>query len=416
MHAVVVGAGVIGVCTAWYLRRRGLEVTVVDRCEDVARETSHGNAGVIAPAYVTPWAAPGMPRKVLSTLFAAESPVIFRPGASPAMWRWLRNWLRECDLERYRLNRARMQRVAFYSRDMLHQLRTELSIEYRQAQGYLQLLRTEREVHMGAPARAMLAEAAVPHRLLDAAGCRQLEPALEASTPLVAGLYLPDDESGSCADFTRALAGACRAAGVHFRFGTTVRGLAAGSGMVTGIDTDAGSIAADAVVVAGATGSVPLVAPLGIRLPIWPVKGYSITVPLREAAAGPRHALMDEAYKVAITPFGDRLRLAGTAELGGARLVLREKALRTLRKVGHDWFPKAADYAQAEPWVGARPMTPDGPPLLGPTPWRGLFLNVGHGSTGWAMACGSGKVVADVVAGHRPEISLDGLTLARLGH
>jgi len=414
MRVVVVGAGIIGVCTAWYLRRHGLDVTVVDRRDGVARETSHGNAGVIAPGYVTPWAAPGMPRKVLSYLFAAEAPVVFRPTASPALWRWLRAWLGECDLQRYRTNKSRMQRVAFYSRDQLHRLRDELDIDYRRAQGYLQLLRSDRDVALSGPARALLAENGVPHRMLTADECRALEPALEPSTPLAGALELPEDESGSCPDFAVALARHGEAAGVHFAFGRTVLGLTLDRGRAVGVETDIGAIAADAVVVAAAVQSVALLAPTGIRLPIWPVKGYSATMDLPDALLGPRRAMMDEAYKVAITPFGDRLRLAGTAEIGSTQLVVRDKAIRTLLRVGRDWFPKAARYEAAVTWAGARPMTPDGPPLLGPTHVPGLFLNVGHGSTGWAMACGSGKVVADVVAGREPEISLDGLTLARL--
>jgi D-amino-acid dehydrogenase len=414
MHVVVVGAGIVGTCTAWYLRRHGFEVTVLDRRDGVARETSHGNAGVIAPGYVTPWASPGMPRKVLSYLFAAEAPVVFRPTANPALWRWLRAWLGECELQRYRTNKSRMQRIAFYSRDQLHQLRDELGIEYRRAQGYLQLLRTEREVAMSGPARALLAENAVPHRLLSAEECHALEPALERSTPLAGALFLPEDESGSCPDFATALATHCEAAGVRFAFGRTMRGLQIEGARVTAVQTDTGPLAADAVVIAAAVESVALLAPAGIHLPIWPVKGYSATVALPDPTLGPRRAMIDEAYKVAITPFGDRLRLAGTAEIGSHAMVVRDKAIRTLLKVGRDWFPQAARYETAETWVGARPMTPDGPPLLGATPVRGLFLNVGHGSTGWAMACGSARVVADVVAGREPEIPMEGLTLARL--
>ncbi len=424
-RVAVVGAGIVGTCTAWYLRQRGFEVEVFERRDGVATETSWGNAGVIAPGYVTPWAAPGMPRKVASYLLAAEAPVLFRPVASAALARWLLRWLRECELARYRVNKSRMQRLAFYSRDALHALRAELSIDDGRRLGYLQLMRTGRDLAMAGPARALLEENGVPHRLLDAAQARALEPSLCGTTALAGALWLPQDESASCPDFARALAEAAARAGVRFGFGRTVRRIVVEGGRLRGLvatgDAATATPAAerldrfDAVVVAGAVDALPLLAEHGIRLPIWPVKGYSTTLPMPDPSAGPQHAMIDEAYKVAITPFPGRIRLAGTAEIGSPALVPRPAALRTLVKVGRDWFPDAARWDEATCWVGARPMTPDGPALLGATPIRGLFVNMGHGSTGWAMAAGSGKVVADVIAGRPPEIDLDGLTLARLG-
>ncbi|MCX7214303.1 MAG: FAD-dependent oxidoreductase [Burkholderiales bacterium] len=439
-HVAVIGGGIVGTCTAWYLGQHGFEVTVFERRDAVARETSWGNAGVVAPAYVMPWAAPGMPRKVLSYLFAAEAPVLFRPVASAALARWLAAWLGQCTLERYRLNKSRMQRLAFYSRDQLHSLRATLHIDDGMRQGYLQLMRSQQDLAMAAPAIAMLQEAGVPHRLLDAAACRQMEPALSVHTPLAGALHLPQDESASCPAFAQGLADAAIKAGVRFAFGHTVTRIRVEDGRATSLEIErapgerapgdpaqaatarqARSERAehllqrfDAVVVAGAVDSLPLLAEHRIRLPIWPVKGYSTSLPLPDPALGPRQAMIDEAYKVAITPLPGQIRLAGTAEIGSPRLVPRDAALRTLVKVGRDWFPTAADWASASCWVGARPMTPDGPALLGATPVGGLFINMGHGSTGWAMACGAGKVVADLVAGLRPEIDLDGLTIERL--
>ena len=413
MHVIVVGAGIIGVCSAHYLRQRGFEVTVIERRPGVAQETSFGNAGIVAPGYVTPWAAPGMPRKLLSQLFSSASPLLFRPNASLALWRWIARWLRECRLERYRVNRARMQRVAHYSRAQLHELRAQLGIKYEQTQGYMQLLRTDRDLAMLAPARAMLDESGVPYRMLEPAAVRELEPGLSPTAALAGGLWLPEDESGNCPIFAQAVRRAAEDDGVRFRFNLAVDALLREGDRVTGVLAGGRALAADAVLVAAANGSPGLLRPLGIRIPIYPVKGFSATVGLSAGAIGPQHALMDEAYKSAITPFANRMRIAGTAEIGDHELVLRGAALRTLIKVATDWFPGAARYSEAKFWVGARPMLPDGPPLLGPTPLKGLFLNVGHGSTGWAMACGSGRVLADVIAGAAPEIDLDGLTLER---
>lgn len=413
MHVIVVGGGIIGVTSAYYLRQQGHEVTVVERRGGVAQETSFGNAGVIAPGYVTPWASPGMPRKVLSYLFKAEAPVLFRPNANPALWRWLARWFSQCNLADFRINRGRMQRLALYSRDQLHALRDALSIEYERGQGYLQLFRSERDLAMSAPVRTMLDESGIRYDLLDPQRVREREPGLSPSTPLAAGLFLPDDESGNCPMFARHLRQIAEDDGVRFIFEQQVERIVFESGRASGVLVRDQKMPADAVLVAAACDSVSLLRQCGIRAPIYPVKGYSATVTLDSGAIGPQHALMDEAYKTAITPFGNRLRVAGTAEIGDAQLTLRDAALRTLVRVASDWFPGAARYNEAQFWVGARPMLPDGPPLLGPTSRPGLFLNAGHGSNGWAMACGSAKVLADLISGREPEISMDGLTLAR---
>lgn len=425
MHVIVIGAGAIGVCSAWYLRQAGFTVTVLDRRGAAAQEASFGNAGVIAPGYVTPWAAPGMPAKVLRALLHRESPVLFRPSLDPAMWRWIGRWLRECDGERYRTNKLRMQRVAFYSRQCLHQLRDELEIDYEQSRGYLQLFRTQKDLELAAPALALLRENNVPHRLVDAPGCRQIEPGLTDDTPLAGGLHLPEDESGNCPMFVRRLHQHAEAAGVQFRFQTDVARLRTGQAGSISVElapvqrgASPETLHADRVLVAAGVGSARLLRPLGLRVPIYPVKGYSATVMVRDELQAPLGALMDESFKVAITRMGNRLRVAGTAELGSRRLDLRPAALNTLIKVARDWFPVAGHYQEATLWAGARPMLPDGPPLIGATRVPGLFLNLGHGSTGWAMSCGSGKIAADQIAasagqGPGPAIDMDGLTPAR---
>jgi D-amino-acid dehydrogenase len=415
MRVLVIGAGIIGVTTAYELRARGFEVTVLERNPGVAQEASFGNAGVISIAYTAPWAQPGMPGKVLGYLWRSESPVIFRPNLDPALWRWLARWLGECRLQRFRMNKLRMQRLAEYSRSVLHELRARHAFDYEQAQGWLKLYRSKAELKLAGPVVDILQQSGAAHRLLTAEQCRVLEPALAEGTELAGGLHLPDDETGNCAYFARLIKDLAARDGVAFRFDTAATRLALKDSRVTEVQTSTGGIRADAVVLAAGVDSARLFRGTRIRLPLYPVKGYSLTASISRLEYAPMLSLMDEAYKVAITRMGNRLRIAGTAELGDRRLVLRDSALGTLLKVARDWFPSAAAYAQARPWVGARPMLPDGPPVLGRTPITNLFLNLGHGSTGWAMACGSARIVAGVVAGEKPPIDLDGLTVDRFG-
>ncbi len=410
----VIGGGVIGVCTAYFLAEAGHEVAVIERHQNVAQEASFANAGIVAPGYATPWAAPGMPRKILSRLFKSETPVILRPTLDRALWRWMRRWMSECELERYRINKTRMQRIAFYSHDILQQMREYYQLEYEQTKGLLQLFRTEKDLKLAAPAITLLAENDVPYQMLDADGARAIEPALGTNVPLAGCLYLPQDEAGNCPLFVKRLKHIASDIGVQFHFANTVRMIEPESrGVVLHIDE--GRFSADAVVVAAGIDSARLLKPLGIQVPLYPVKGYSATAVIKNFDHAPLAALLDESYKVAITRIGKRIRVAGTAELGSRTAELQERALRTLIKVGSDWFPDAANYATATFWSGIRPMLPDGPPLLGATPVRNVYVNIGHGSAGWSMATGCGKVLADIVSGYTPDIDMDGLTMARYG-
>lgn len=413
MKVVVIGAGIIGVTTAYNLRRDGHDVTVVERRSGVAQETSFANAGVMAPSYVAPWAQPGMPGKVLAYLFNAEAPIIFRPSLDPALWRWIARWLRECRLDRFTRNKARMQRLAFYSQSELRALRELHQLEYEQTRGYLQLFRTHKEVERSAVTRKMLTDLGVSHALLTPEQARTLEPSLHAPTPLAGALHLPDDETGNCAFFAQQLKDIAIRDGVEFRFNVAVQRVRVEQQRVSQLRTDAGDISGDAFVVAGGIDSVALLRPLGIRLPMQAVKGYSATAAITAFEHAPYISVMDESYKVAITRMGKWVRIAGTAELGTRGMQLRDSALRTLLKVAQDWFPYAASYSKSRFWIGARPMLPDGPPVLGKTPIGNLYVNAGHGSTGWVMACGSARVLTDVIAGRAPAIDLDGLTLDR---
>jgi D-amino-acid dehydrogenase len=413
-QVAVIGGGVVGVCTAYFLAAAGHEVVVVERHHNVAQEASFANGGIVAPGYAAPWAAPGMPRKMLSHLFRSKAPVFLKPTFDRALWRWVRRWLSECDLERYRINKTRMQRVAFYSLDILQQLREHYELDYEQTQGVLQLFRTEDDMKLAEPACALLAEYGVPHRVVDGEAAREIEPALNQRTKLAGGLYLPQDESGNCPLFTKRMRHIAQSMGVQFHFSSSVRTIERdGNGVKLHIDD--GMFSADAVVVATGTDSLQLLRQLGINVPLHPVKGYSATADIRHFEEAPRSALVDESYKVAITRMGNRVRLAGIAELGTTSTELRQSALRTLIKVGADWFPDAANYNKAIFWGGTYAMLPDGPPLLGATPVRNVYINIGHGSTGWAMAAGSGKVLADIISDRTPDIDMDGLTLSRYG-
>ena len=415
MKVLVLGSGVIGVSTAYYLARAGHEVTVVDRQPEPALETSFANAGEISPGYSAPWAAPGLPFKAIKWLFMRHRPLVIWPILDPAMWIWGLRLLRNCTEARYDINKNRMLRLAEYSRACLEALRAETSIRYdERMQGTLQLFRTDAQVDGAAADVAILEHFGVRYELLDRAGCVRAEPALaRVQQKIAGGLRLPGDETGDCFKFTQGLARIAAQAGVTFRQGVHIRAVRAEGDGITGVATDAGELQADAYVAALGSYSPLTLRSLGIAVPVYPVKGYSLTVPITDATRAPESTVMDETYKVAVTRLGDRIRVGGTAELKGYSLALREARRDTLDHVVTDLFPGGGDVARATFWTGLRPMTPDGPPVIGPTRYSNLYLNTGHGTLGWTMAAGSGRVLADLISRRRPEVDLDGLTLAR---
>ena len=415
MRVLVLGAGVIGVATAHYLAADGHEVTVVDRQPGPGLEASFGNAGNVCPSYATPWAAPGMRWKALKWVLQRDSPLAVRWRADPALFGWMGAWFANCSRASFARNKPRMQRLSHYSLACLQKLREATGIRYDETRiGILQLLRTEAELAAVADHTRILAAAGIPHRLLAPQACLEVEPALaHARVAFAGGLHLPADETGDCQLFTQALAEHASRRGVRFRFETTVEALQVEGERMTGVATSAGPLSADRYVVALATGAAPLLAPLGLRLPIQPVKGYSVTLPVERPERAPRASVMDEHNKVAITRFGYRLRAAGTAELGATDTEAPPQRFGKLLASVRELFPDAAAFDRPQYWAGLRPMTPDGPPILGRTPIGGLFLNVGHGSQGWSMACGSGRILAHLVDDRAPDINLEGLTLAR---
>ena len=416
MRIIVMGAGVVGVTSAWYLSEAGHEVVLVDRQPGPALETSFANAGEISPGYASPWAAPGIPARAIRWLFMKHSPLIIQPQPDIAMLCWLFAVLRNCTADRYTINKRRMVRLAEFSRDELIALRARIGIEYDQrSQGTLQLFRTEKQFAASAADVSVLQGYGVPYELLDRNGCVSVEPGLEASrNRFVGGLRLPQDETGDCHVFTRALAELLPTMGVELRYNTNITALQSNGDRIIGVRTDGDIIRGDAYLVALASHSPTLLRPVGITLPIYPVKGYSITLPVADEARAPVSTLLDENYKIAITRLGKRIRVGGMAELTGFNRSLPPRREQTLRHLLNDLFPGAA--ANDEPsnfWSGLRPMTPDSTPIIGRTHLSNLFLNTGHGTLGWTMACGSGRLITSIIEGGFSPIDLEGLDLTR---
>ena len=415
MHVIVLGSGVIGTTTAYYLARQGAKVTVLDRQPAAAQETSYANAGQVSPGYSTPWAAPGIPLKAIKWLFQKHAPLAIRLDGSLYQLKWMAAMLANCSADRYSVNKERMLRLSEYSRDCLRELRAATGIHYEErTRGTLQLFRTEAQLEAARRDIAVLEEVGVPYELLDRNRLVTAEPALARSIhKLAGGLRLPNDETGDCRLFTTRLAEMAAALGVDFRYNQTVSGLNTAGGQITGVRVGSEVLTADRYVAAFGSYTRGFLEPLGLDLPVYPVKGYSLTIPLKDEAAAPVSTILDETYKIAVTRFDERIRVGGMAELSGFDLRLKDARRKTLELVVNDLFPDSGHVAQAEFWTGLRPMTPDSTPIVGPTRYGNLFLNTGHGTLGWTMACGSGKLVADQVMGQRPAIRTDGLSLSR---
>jgi D-amino-acid dehydrogenase len=414
MKVIVLGAGIIGVTSAYQLAKAGHEVTVVDRQPGPALETSFANAGEVSFGYCSPWAAPGIPMKALKWLFMQHAPLILRPKVDIAMLAWMARMLRNCTAERYAINKSRMLRIADYARISLAAVREETGIAYdERMQGTLQLFRTQQQLETSAKDVKALAADGIPYEVLDRDGCIRMEPALaHGREKIVGGLLTPKDETGDCFKFANALARKSEALGVRFLWNTEISGLDVDGGRVRGVQIGRERLAADAVVVALGSYSPLLLKPLGIRLPVYPVKGYSLTIPITDATHAPESTVMDETYKIAITRLGERIRVGGMAEISGYTNDLGQARRRTLEHSVTDLFP-GGDLSSATFWSGLRPMTPDGTPIIGATKVAGLFLNTGHGTLGWTMSCGSARLIADLVSGRNPEIDVTDLAISR---
>ena len=418
MKIAVIGAGIIGITTAYELAADGHEVTVFERRGAAAEEASFANAGVVAPGSVTPWAAPGMPAKVLGNLLSRHAAVKLSWPLSGDDLAWMWTWWRACKLETYLANRARMQRLAFYSRARLHQLTENLQLDYDRSPGYTVLLRSEKDSRLVQPGLQVLRDAGVEFSEVDAEGVRKIEPAINPDTEFLGGIHLPNDEVANCRQFALLLKDKARELAVKFEFNMAVVHINMRQAASLLIAGESSPRQFDRIVMCAGLASADLLKPLGLKVPMTAVYGYSISAPIREALNAPRSALMDERYKVAISRLGNRVRVAGSAEIGGSLGKHRASSIQMLYKVLHDWFPGAAQHANTgasvQVWKGARPMLPDGPPVIGDSGIPGVWLNLGHGSSGWALSCGSARALADLMAGRTAEVDMEGLSVGRL--
>ena len=408
MHVVVLGAGILGVSSAWYLREAGHQVTVIERQAEAAMETSFANGGQLSAGHVEPWASPETFPQLLKWGFREDAPLLFRLRADPQQWLWILRFLRECWPQRSHRNLLALLNLGLYSRAAQMALHKQTGIAYQaQDRGILNLYPTFADWNRGCRAAALITRHGYPRTRVSQAEALVLEPALEASRSLwVGATYTPGDGSGDAKVWTQALARLCEAHDVSFRFNQTVQGLATDGRRITGIAL-AGQTAlleADAVVVALGSYSAPLLRPLGLNIPVYPVKGYSATVPILDPAAVPQVSITDDAHKMVFTRLGDAFRIAGTAEFNGYDTSLNTARCNALLARAQSLFPGAADYTRPTFWTGLRPATPSNLPLIGRTRMANLFLNTGHGTLGWTTGCGSGKALAAIVSGQRPEV------------
>lgn len=413
MEAVVIGAGLAGVTAAWELRRSGHGVTVLDRAAEPAAETSYANAGLVCPGHAMPWAAPGVPALMLKSLFTKNQPYRLRPRLDWQMVRWGLRFVRECSSARLRRNTAHQYRLCRYAQRRLRTVTEEAGIDYHsQRDGLLYVFRSEASLQKGAAAMAPIRDMGHEMRVLDARQVGKIEPAYAQVGEAIAGaVYCPTDESGDARLFTQRLAEACRAEGVEFELGCTVKGINAASAGIVGLDTSSGERRGDVYVLASGVEAPWLTRPIGINLPIYPVKGYSATFPVGSSHQAPLIGGLDHDRLIAFSRLGDRLRVTSVAEVAGYDTSFSPADFETMTTAFSELLPRAADYGRPEYWSCLRPMTPWGSPIIGRTRYDNLFLNVGHGNMGWTMSCGTARLVTDIINNRDTDIPTDALTL-----
>lgn len=416
VKVLVLGAGVVGTTTAYYLQRAGHEVVVLDRQQTSAMETSFANGGQIAAAHADPWASPATPLKALKWLGHKEAPLLFHfLRFDPRLWAWCFRFLQNCTAQRTEINTERTLRVALHSRKCLKELRGELNLSYDQREeGILHFYRDQKEFDLAVAAAQTMRKYGLDRKVLSPQECVACEPALShIADDLIGGVYSADDENGDAHKFTQAVERSARLNGVDFRFNHIIEKLIVEQGRVQGIKTNHGVLKADAYVVCMGSFSPFLLREHGINLPIYPARGYSITLPLSQPQKAPTVSLTDDEFKLVISRLGARLRVAGTAELGGYGTDINQVRANFILNKTMELFPGCANPDDVEFWAGLRPKTPDSVPVIGKTSIDSLYLNTGHGTLGWTMSCGSAQVITDIIEGKTPEISLSGLSYDR---
>ncbi|MDC9726888.1 MAG: D-amino acid dehydrogenase [Candidatus Thioglobus sp.] len=416
MKVIVAGSGIIGIASAYYLAKAGHEVTVIEQESESALGTSFANAGQLSYGMSSPWAGPGIPIKAMKWLVAKYAPLVINPKLTWLTIKFLFKILKNCTAGRYKINKSRMVRISQYSKQAIAEVVKEHGFDFElRSHGLLQVFRTQAQLEAAQKDMAVLDAYQVKYQKLDVAGCIEAEPALvHVKDKLTGGLRYLEDQSANCFLFASHLTQVCKAMGVKFDFNVSIEKIKFDRQKVTGIQTDKGDYTADKYVIALGSDSADVLSPLGIHLPVYPVKGYSITMPVKRDLDAPQGTLMDETYKVAITRLGDFVRVAGIAELTGYDKTLSASGDRITQFVLKDLFPKAVEQVPDDHlWAGLRPMTPDGTPIIGKTPYNNLLLNTGHGTLGWTMSLGSGKIINSIVSGETPEIDIEGLDMFR---
>ena len=419
MRVLILGSGIIGTTSAYYLAKQGHDVTVIDRQNSVALETSHANAGQLSYSFSSPWAAPGLPLSLIKWMFSKHPPLIVNPNLNSETVKFLYQMLKNCNSKSYEINKSRMVRVSNFSKKCLLELEKDVDIFYEQRkQGSLLLFKSAKQIENIKKDLSLLEKLNIQYELLDLNGCIQAEPGLHhVKSEFTSGLRFANDCTGNCYLFTNQLYKKCLEMGVKFEFNTQIEDIQIEKERISSIKTNRGEFDSDSYVVALGSYSSKILSKVGINIPVYPVKGYSITLPVLNNEDAPQSTIIDDTFKIGITRLGNNIRVAGTAHLTGYNLELREKSLSLLKHGLNRLFPYATEECDdMKFWAGLRPNTPDGPPIIGSTPYSNLYLNTGHGTLGWTMSLGSGKLLANIISGIEPEISLEGIDMSRFNY
>jgi D-amino-acid dehydrogenase len=417
MKTVVLGAGVIGVTTAYYLAREGHQVVVVEREPEPAAETSRANAGLISPGHSFTWNSPRAPGQLWQSLWSRETAYRMHFSLDPRFWTWGLKFLSQCTPARSRYYTLVKYRLNVFSQARIEEIAAAEGLRYdQQKRGLLVLFRSPKAFEEGIGNMKLIQEAGHKVEFVDGRRAVEIEPALKAiEGQIVGAVYCPTDGSGDCRKFTLALTEVCRKLGVEFRFGTTIQRIESRGGRVTGVATDQGTVSGDAYVLAAGSYSPLLARPLGLDIPVYPVKGFSLTLPFTDPSLAPQIGGVDEGFLVAYCGMGDRLRLTGTADFSGYDKSHKPEDFAIMMQVARGMFPRGVDFSNPTYWACLRPMTPDGPPIIGPTPIGNLWLNTGQGHMGWTMSAGSSRILADLMAGRASSHPTESLTFERYG-